>query len=91
VWTQAVSDITGYPQEVVTGPGAAFGDAMLAAMAAGMLDGPSGSRRWVTPAMLITPRREFAALYDRQRELFEQLYRSTRPIVTALDELRNSS
>jgi xylulokinase len=91
VWTQAVSDITGYPQEVVTGPGAAFGDAMLAAMAAGMLDGPSGSTRWVTPTRLITPRRELAALYDRQRELFEQLYHSTRPIVTALDELRNSS
>jgi xylulokinase len=91
VWVQAVSDISGYPQEVVTGPGAAFGDAMLAAMATGILGGPDDSRRWVTPVRLVEPRREFTALYSRQRELFERLYRDTRPIVSALDELRNRS
>ncbi|WP_027941059.1 FGGY-family carbohydrate kinase [Amycolatopsis taiwanensis] len=91
VWVQAVSDISGYPQDVVAGPGAALGDAMLAGMAAGLLDGPDDSRRWVAPARLIEPRREFAELYDRQRDLFEQLYRGTRPIVSALDELRNQS
>ncbi|MGP4017259.1 FGGY-family carbohydrate kinase [Saccharopolyspora sp. 5N708] len=88
VWVQAVSDITGYPQEIVSGPGAAYGDAMLAASAVGILDGRRDLGRWVTPTTVIEPRRELAPLYARQRELFEQLYRSTRPIVTALDELR---
>jgi xylulokinase len=89
VWAQAVTDISGYAQEIVSGPGAAYGDAMLAAGAIGLLD-PSDIGQWVTPSTVLEPRTELAPLYARQRELFDEFYRATRPILTQLTELRQS-
>lgn len=87
VWTQAVSDISGLTQEIVTGLGASYGNAMLAGITAGFLDGPAASRRWVTPLQTVTPRRELAELYRRQRTAFELFYTSTRPILSTLEDL----
>jgi xylulokinase len=87
VWAQAVTDISGYPQEIVSGPGAAYGDAMLAARA---VLNPRGVSEWVTPSATLVPRPEHTARYARQRELFEEFYRATRPILAGLTELRES-
>lgn len=88
VWVQAVADISGYPQEVVAGSGASYGDAVLAAVAIGLLK-RSEVDRWVDTATVVEPRADLAPLYARQRELFEGFYRTTRPILTGLNELRN--
>ncbi|MFD2471474.1 FGGY-family carbohydrate kinase [Amycolatopsis silviterrae] len=87
VWAQAVTDISGYPQEIVSGPGAAYGDAMLAARA---VLHPRDLDQWVTPTATLVPRPEHTALYARQRELFDEFYRATRPILAGLTELRES-
>lgn len=91
VWTQAVSDILGRRQEVVRGPGACYGDAMLAGLAAGFLPGRAAARDWVSPAETVEPRPGLRTLYERQRRVFEQLYQTTRPVLTALRELHDTT
>lgn len=87
VWTQAVSDISGLPQQIVPGLGASYGNAMLAGITAGFIDGRAEIRRWVTPLRTVAPRPELAELYRRQRTAFELFYTSTRPILTTLEDL----
>ncbi|MCI9887851.1 sugar kinase [Micrococcales bacterium 31B] len=66
LWTQIVSDITGREQEIPEqAVGAAYGDALWSAIAAGAV--PSDTR-WARAGRVVTPRPECAALY---RERFE--------------------
>lgn len=88
VWLQAISDISGYPQEVVGGSGAAQGDAMLAACAVGMTR-PDRLDDWVDVQRSVAPRTELAPLYARQSAAYRAFYRATRDIVSDLNELRN--
>ena len=91
VWTQVVSDILGRRQEVVRGPGACYGDAMLAGLAAGFLPGRAAARDWVSPGETVEPRPGLRTLYERQRRVFEQLYQTTRPVLAALRELHDTT
>lgn len=77
VWTAAVSDISGVRQAVVTGSGASYGDAMLAALAVGLVPDRAALADWVAVDREIEPRRELAALYARQSELWSRLQHST--------------
>lgn len=88
VWLQAVSDISGRSQEVVGGSGAAQGDAMLAACAAGFIT-PDRLDEWVTVEKQVHPRTELAPLYARQSAAYRAFYRATRDIVAELDHVRN--
>jgi xylulokinase len=90
-WVQALSDITGFDQRIAAGPGAAYGDAMMAALGTGLLAGPEDIVRWVRPSDTVIARPEYYDLYARQRRLFDQLYTATRPIVSELTTLRTSN
>ncbi|MDO9398284.1 MAG: FGGY family carbohydrate kinase [Herbiconiux sp.] len=83
VWTQAVTDILGRQQEIVSTLGACFGDAMLAAMAVNLVD-RDAALGWVQPSATMTPRPELRSLYDIQREAFQQLYEQTRSVLEKL-------
>ncbi len=79
-WLQAVSDCTGRPQEVVAQRGAAYGDAVLAAIGVGALareQVPS----WLEVGRTVVPDPGLAALYERQASRHRRLYESTRTLM----------
>jgi xylulokinase len=82
LWPQIVSDVTGRAQEIPEqSVGASYGDALLAATAAGLV--PAGTD-WTRIASTVRPRPELAALYDRRYAVYRDLYAATRPLVSRL-------
>lgn len=86
LWLEIVSDVTGMsqilPERTI---GASYGDAFLAALAAGVVDGPHAlEEQWVRFAGEIEPNGRNRPRYDESFRLFRQLYRETRPTVHAL-------
>jgi xylulokinase len=82
LWPQLVSDVTGRPQEIPEQTiGACYGDALLAATAAGLV--PSGTD-WAKLARTIQPRPELAEVYDRRYAVYRELYATTRPLISKL-------
>ena len=75
-WLQAVSDCLGRPQEVVAHRGAAYGDAILAAIGVGALERDQVAS-WLEVDRTVEPDPELAALYDRQASRQRRLYQST--------------
>jgi len=81
LWTRIVSDVTGLLQGIPTETiGAAYGDAMLAAMATGNRDAPS----WNAIVDTIEPDTAAAGLYDEFYGIYRSLYPSTLPQAHAL-------
>jgi xylulokinase len=81
VWSQAVSDVTGFTQEVpAKGAGAAYGDAFLAAVAVGDA-GRDDIRRWNPAERTIAPDPTAQAAYARRYPLFKRLYLETRDLM----------
>ncbi|MFC0531802.1 FGGY-family carbohydrate kinase [Phytohabitans kaempferiae] len=82
LWTQIVTDITGHaqhlPRETI---GAAYGDAYLAGLAAGLTD---RDRDWVEWADPVRPDSARHTSYQRFYELYRDLYPATREIVHKL-------
>ena len=82
LWPQLVSDVTGRPQDIPEQTiGASYGDALLAATAAGLV--PSGTD-WTKLARIIQPRPELADIYDRRYAVFREMYAATRALVGRL-------
>lgn len=81
VWLQIVSDVLGAPQEVpVTTVGAAYGDAFLAALAAGLVPSWDAIRDWVEVSNVILPNQANAERYDELYAVFRDLYPATRTL-----------
>jgi xylulokinase len=82
VWAQAVSDITGRPQLVPEqGVGASYGDALLAAIAVGLVP---PSTDWAKIAREIIPNPANRGLYDDLYGTWLELYPATRDQVHKL-------
>ena len=79
-WLQAVSDCLGRPQEVVTQRGAAYGDAILAAIGVGALERADVST-WLAVDHTAQPEPRLAELYARQASRHRRLYEATRPLM----------
>ena len=79
-WVQTVSDCIGRSQEVVAQTGAAYGDAMLAAMGVGALDRAEVSS-WPQVTETVEPDRAQAGLYQRQASRQRRLYQATRALM----------
>jgi xylulokinase len=74
LWTQIVSDATGLAQVIPNETiGAAFGDAMLAAMSVGQRD----AANWNGDGVLIEPDPSAASLYDELYGVYRSLYPAT--------------
>jgi xylulokinase len=79
LWTQIVSDVTQLPQSVPEQTiGAAYGDALLAAVAAGLVDEGCD---WTRHARTIEPRPSNRELYDELFGRYVELYSATRPLI----------
>ena len=75
LWPRIVSDVIGRSQEIPTETiGAAYGDAMLAAMAMGDRD----ARRWNRIDRRVDPDPALSGLYDRLYRIYRELYLATR-------------
>lgn len=86
LWPQIVSDILGQSQEIPRETiGASYGDALLAAMAAGLAD---QNTRWNAPAAIVEPRREHADVYDRLYGIYRSLYPATREAMHQLADMQ---
>jgi xylulokinase len=79
-WLQAVSDCLGLPQEVVTQRGAAYGDAILAAIGMGALDRAAVSV-WLEVDHTAEPDPALAELYARQASRQRRLYEATKDLM----------
>jgi xylulokinase len=89
LWTQVISDIIGQPQEIprVT-IGAAYGDALLAAIGAGLV---TPETRWNATAATVEPVTKRAALYDTLYQTYRELYPATREQMHRLAALQLGS
>ena len=86
LWTQVVSDITGLSQEVpAVTIGAAYGDAFLAGVAAGVVD-PADD--WTRVAETVVPDERRRATYDGLFRAYLDLYPATRDQAHAMAALQ---
>jgi xylulokinase len=86
LWTQIVSDVLGQPQEIpACAVGAAYGDALLAARGAGLVE-PSG--HWHRTAARVEPDVRIRDVYGELYGVYRTLYESTRDEVHALARLQ---
>ena len=86
-WLQAVSDITGLPQDLPRETvGAAYGDALLAAVGTGALESIDDAAAGIDVAERIEPDPALADFYDRRFSAYRQLFDATRPIVLSLQD-----
>lgn len=85
VWLQAVTDITGLPQNVpeVT-LGASYGNAFLAGYAVGLFERPEAVHDWIKGKRRVDRRPENADVYARQMQVYIDLCRKTRSEMHAL-------
>jgi xylulokinase len=81
LWTQIVSDVTGFTQEIPAHTiGASLGGAFLAAR----LVEDVKIRDWNPIASVVTPSEDSADIYRERYELYGQTYRATKTISHAL-------
>ena len=86
LWTQILSDVTGRPQTLPRQTiGAAYGDALLAAIAAGLADEATD---WNPPAEVVQPNPEVRTLYDSLYSIYRELYPATRGQMHELADLQ---
>ena len=86
LWTQVVSDVLGRPQEIpACTVGAAYGDALLAARGAGVVD---PSAQWYETAACVEPDARTRDVYGELYGVYRRLYESTRDEVHALARLQ---
>ena len=84
-WPQLVSDVANVEQILPrTTLGAAYGDAYLAGLSAGLVQ-PGSIDGWNPTRTTLRPDPEHRALYDERYRLYQQLYRDTREVVHGLD------
>ncbi|MBN1838341.1 MAG: hypothetical protein JW820_20950, partial [Spirochaetales bacterium] len=87
LWLQISSDVLGRELVVQHTPGACYGDAALAAVAAGELENLHGIGRWIGEGERVQADPRHFELYTRMYELYTNLYADSRRTLHALAEL----
>ena len=84
-WLQIVSDISGKTQHTVAeGIGAAFGDALLAALSIGHFKSANDFRQIIRHERVIAPNPENYATYSILKNQYHELYTSTRNLMHSM-------
>lgn len=82
VWLQAVSDICNVSQSIPTvGIGAAYGDAILAAVAIGVLPSVEAASAWVSYRHTVEPDPATREVYTNAYQTYRDLYVRTRELM----------
>ncbi len=88
LWMQVFADVLGEPQEIpATTVGASYGDAFMAALAAGLVDGWSAIHRWVRVDRVVEPDPAAHEAYAPYYAVFRELYPATRALQHRLADL----
>ena len=87
LWTQILSDVTGYRFIAVGGSEAALGDALLAGVGVGAIDRFEAVRSWLHPGSPVSPRVEAAKIYDELFKIYCDLYAQLRTSMIRLSAL----
>lgn len=89
-WLQMVSDIANIALDVPEQQiGASYGDAFMAAVGTGLYSNLSHVSQWVSMKHKIKPRTELRTIYDRNYEIFRELYPSTRQLMHRLTAVQS--
>lgn len=89
IWTQIVSSVTGISQDIpATRVGAAFGDALLAAIATGLVPADTD---WTQIEQCVTPDREDEEVYAELYPLYRELQQFAVPFGHRLGRVRGAS
>jgi xylulokinase len=93
LWLQIVSDVAGLPQTVPERTiGASFGDAFLAGLATGLVDGLAAlGRDWVRGAATLEPGADVRPGYDDAYRVYRHLYETARDDLHVLARLGGRS
>lgn len=88
VWIQAVSDISGVPQEIAPLTfGASYGDALLAGVAVGLVSSPEEIRHWQGAPTIVQPDETLTETYAPLSAIYTSLYDSTKDQMHKIYEL----
>ncbi|QWT24169.1 sugar kinase [Subtercola sp. PAMC28395] len=87
VWLSLVSDMSGLAQEVCHGNGASYGDAMLAAVAVGLVPSPRAVAAWAKTSARIIPDAARTRFYSERTLLWHELQTAMQPIAHQLARL----
>jgi xylulokinase len=91
LWLQIVSDVTGRPQQVPARTvGAAYGNAFLAGLGAGLIPDRSAINTWVGPRRTVQPEQAHHEVYQTYYKLYRTLYEQTRSSLHALARLQGA-
>jgi xylulokinase len=89
LWTQIVSDVTGRPQEIPEQTiGASYGDALLAAIGAGLVPPETD---WARAGRLVEPDPTAHERYEPLFRAYTELYPATRELVHTLARIQESA
>lgn len=89
LWPRIVSDVTGRAQIVpIETIGAAYGDALLAAIGAGLADPATD---WSQPAEIVEPDQTLSGRYDELYAIYRELYPATRDAAHKLTVLQEGA
>jgi xylulokinase len=85
LWVQIIADVTGRPVHIIAEDvEAAMGAALLAGLAAGLVDEETARRGWVSLELKARPRAKERAIYDRLFPIYAGLYPTLRDTMHAL-------
>lgn len=91
LWMELVSSIAGIEQHIPRQQiGAAYGDAILAAVGVGFFADTAAGARWVQQAQVIRPDPPAQAVYAAYYPLYRDLYQATAPVQHALSALQRA-
>jgi xylulokinase len=92
LWLQMVSDVSGIPQIVPEKTiGASYGDAYLAGMAVGAVDGlKTLKEQWVKICKEVQPNPQLKETYDKHYRLFRALYLQSKEVTHQLAEIQEN-
>ena len=91
LWTQILSDVTGYRFVAVRGSEAALGDALLAGIGVGVVDRYEVIRDWLQQEVAVSPSAENARIYDELFGLYRGLYPQVQTTMVRLSELESEA
>lgn len=84
-WLQIIADITGKPVKITKETtGAAYGDAMIAAIGTGHIDGFDELTKYIEVSKIYEPDMDNYQVYQKYRKLYDKLYTSTKEIMHEL-------
>ena len=85
IWMQIIADITG--EEIHTANvtiGAAYGDALMAAIAVGHIEKFSDIRNYITEGVSYKPNKKNHEIYKKYHAMFNELYETTKNLMHRL-------